>query len=106
MKIGQQQIDRAESVAGRDENIRRAVERPDLARGVARRLEQAQRRAADRHDPPARGARGVDAVRRGVGDQPALRVHAVIAGVVHLDRKEGPGAHVQRQVDARDGGAV
>src|SRR6185437_8768469 len=59
MKVGHEDIDRAETIAGRDEDRSLTLERRDgavLARGA---LEEPQRGGADRNDPPAVGPRRV-----------------------------------------------
>ena len=67
---------------------------PVLARGA---FEQAQRGGADRDQPPARRARGVEPIRgRGVDPAP-FGVHDVVGGVVRLDRQEGAGADMEGQ---------
>ena len=60
-------------------------------------FEQAQRGGADRDDPAAGGARGVEPGRgRGVDPAP-FGVHDVVVGVVGLDRQEGAGADMEGQ---------
>ena len=95
MEIGDERVDRAEAVAGRDEDRGLALEGPDGAALVGRAFDQARRSRADRDDPPAARARGVER-RRGRGvDASPFGVHLVIARVVRLDRQEGAGADVQ-----------
>ena len=52
--------------------------------------------------PPAPCPHGVERIRRCRRDLTPLRVHLVIGGVVHLDRKKRPGTHVQRHEVPRD----
>ena len=54
MEIGEQHVDRPESIAGRDEDRRLAGKRADGAVGRRGAFENAQARGADGDDAPAR----------------------------------------------------
>src|SRR6185437_1008648 len=62
MEVGEQDIDRAEAIARRDEQRGLAGERADMTLLVGSTLEEAQRRRTDGDDAAAFSARGVDAL--------------------------------------------
>ena len=97
VEIGHQAVDGLEPIAGGDEDRGIAVERLDDAVFVRRAFEQAQRGGADRDDPSARRAHGVESL-GGVGVDPApFGVHDMVVGIVGLDRQERPCPDMQRQ---------
>ena len=95
MEIGHQRVDRAEAIAGRNEDRGLAFERPDRAGFVRRAFDQARRGGADRDDPPAARARRVERRCGRRVDASPFGVHSMIARVVRLDRQESPRADVQ-----------
>ena len=106
VEIGQQQIDRAETVARQNEEPGFARERADFAGFGGGGFEEAQAGRACCHDAAAGASCGVDP-RRGLGRQFApLGVHAMLARVVGLDRQKGTGTDMQgqgRETDAAAG---
>jgi hypothetical protein len=72
MKIGHQDIDRAKTIAGRDED--RGVAGKRIYGAIVRRraLQQSQRGSADRDDPAAPGARRVQRIRSFARDRAPL----------------------------------
>ena len=74
------------------------------ARFVGGAFEQAQRGRADRDDPAAGGAGGVEPLGRLGRDPAPFGVHDMVVGVVGLDRQEGAGADMEGQDFVADAG--
>ncbi|MPL73139.1 hypothetical protein SDC9_18932 [bioreactor metagenome] len=102
VEIGHQRIGHPEAIARVDENLGGAAERAHRAVLGRRAFDQPQRGGADRDDPPARGAGGVDLLGRRRGDLAPFRVHLVGLDVLDLHRQEGARAHMQRHLGERD----
>ena len=98
MEIGQHQVDRAEFVAGRDEDRGFAGEGPQFAILAGGAFQQPQRGRADRDDPPAFGARRIERIGHLGRHRAEFGMHLVAFGVVRLDRQERAGADVQRHL--------
>ncbi len=102
MEIRHQHVDRAEAIAGRDEDRRLVGERRNaavLGRGT---LQQPQRRGANSHDAAADSARRIERI-GGRGTNPApLGMHAMRIGILDLDRQKSAGADVQCHRVQRD----
>ena len=73
---------------------------------VGRAFEQAQAGGADRDDPPAGRAHGVQPVGGGGVDPAPFGVHHMVGGVVGLDRQEGARADMERQRFVADPGSL
>ena len=96
MEIGEQPVDDAEPVAGRDEQRRVATPRLQPSRGVRRGLQRPQAGRADGDDAPAARARALDGIDGRGRDLVGLRMHPVLGQVLGLHRLEGARADVQR----------
>ena len=107
-KLVSSSVDRAEAIAGRDEDRRSRRRRARSVAVVGRgAFEQAQRRSCRRRRRGRRGARAaLSAAAVAASSSAPFGVHAVAAGVVDLDRQEGAGADMQREAAQRDAGAL
>src|SRR3546814_8407051 len=97
VEVGQQRVDRADAVAGEDEDPGLAGERLQLA-VHQRALERAHHRGADRDDATTGGARASHLFDQFGADVEPFAVHAVPCDVVHAHGLERAGAHVKRDV--------
>ncbi len=96
MEVGDQRVDTAKGVAGRDEQVGRTLLGPDLPirRGAV--LQDANDRRADRDHPAAARAAVADLASAVLVELESLVVHDVIFDAIDLDRLKGPWPDVQR----------
>ena len=103
MEIGQQQVDRAKAIAGRDEDRGLAGKRLRSAVFAPAALSSSRSEVvptATMRPPFARAALSAAAV--AARDAAPFGMHLVSAGVVGLDRQEGAGADMQRDLVQAD----
>ncbi len=102
MEVGEEGVDRAESVAGGDEDIRLALGGVNRASGLGDGLEGAGDSGANGHHSAAGGAGTIHGLggfgRHAVG----LGVHDVVLGVLDRDGAEGSEADVEGEEDDGD----
>jgi hypothetical protein len=106
VEVGEEAVGCPKAIAGGDEDGGVAFERVDPAGLVRGAFEQPKGRGADRDDPAAGGARGVEAFGGSRRDAAPFLVHDMVVRVVGLDRKKGAGADMERQRFPKDAGLV
>ena len=106
VEVGEQTLDDAKAIPGRDHELGRALTRNDSPFvGQANAFQRSRHRRAHRHDRPPLGASGLDAARGRLADLEALAPDFVVAHVLGLHGEKGPRAHVQgdpHRVDSRE----
>ncbi len=111
MEIGQQRVHDPETVTRIDKNFclafigchasavcRRRSRRPasrDIGTSLCGSLQRSHHGGADRHDAPPFLLRRIDFIAGGLRYAEILRMHAVLADIIHTDRLKCPGSDVQ-----------
>ena len=106
MKVGQHHLDRAETIAGGNEQIGLAGEFRKRAVFGRRAFQKPQRSRTDRYDAPARATRRIERGRRFSADGAPFSLHAMTRSIVRLDWQKGAGTDVKRHPVNRDTGRV
>jgi hypothetical protein len=102
VEVGQEAVDRLESIAGQDVEVGRAVSGLEAAVCGDLVFQRAGSRRADGEDPALLGARPVQSFGRLGRDFVALGLEGVVSRVGRSDRGEGPDADVEGQFDDLD----
>jgi hypothetical protein len=104
MKIRHQPVDRLEAIAGKDEQRRLGVERPDCPVRQSGAFQQTQAGGAHRDHPAAIAPRLVDGGGGLWGDFAAFRVHTMVGDLFHPHGQEGADTDMPRDRDPLDPG--
>ena len=97
MEVGDQPVDRLETITRGDEDRGVAFERRDRAVVTCGAFDQAKRGRSDRDQAATRGAHFIQSLGGGEVDSSPLGVHAVVGGVIDLDRQKGACADMERE---------